>query len=133
MRQLLTAGVLLLACAVCGIPLHGQAPQPTNQKPLAFEVASVKPNRTTNASRSFDLRGQQLTMINMPLRNLIWEAYGSLSIQLNSQILGGPSWVASDRFDITARTGGESFRWTPMVFRNARRPCCDIYWKSDST
>jgi uncharacterized protein (TIGR03435 family) len=79
----------------------------TDTTPPAFEVASVKPNNTIGGPRAFDLHGDRLTATNMPLRDLIWEAYGSPAIQLHSQIVGGPSWVASDGFDIAAKADGE--------------------------
>jgi bla regulator protein blaR1 len=77
-------------------PLDG-APQP----PLAFETASVKPNKSGNEERYFrmDPRGGSLTVTNMQLREMIRFAYQIQSFQLE----GGPDWIASDRFDILAK------------------------------
>ena len=43
----------------------------------------------------------------MPLRTLIRVAYGSETIQTQDQIVGGPSWIGSDRFDIVAKAEGD--------------------------
>jgi uncharacterized protein (TIGR03435 family) len=48
--------------------------------------------------------GGRLTMINMPVRQLIVRAYGVQPYQ----VLGGPSWITSDRFDITAKAPGDA-------------------------
>ena len=73
------------------------APQP----PLAFDTASVKPNKSGDEERYFrlDPRGGSLTVVNMQLRALITFAYQIQSFQLE----GGPGWIASDRFDILAK------------------------------
>ena len=113
---LLATAAIVVAAAVNA--LRAQAPG-TNTTLPAFEVASVKPNNTIGGPRAFDLHGDRLTATNMPLRDLIWEAYGSPAIQLQSQIVGGPSWVASDGFDIAAKAAGEL---TPGPRPSADRP-----------
>jgi uncharacterized protein (TIGR03435 family) len=87
-----------VACAVGGIVSLPSAQAP--QSP-AFEVASVKPNK----SGPFDLQrlviqpGDRVTATNVPLLIIIQAAY-----RLDrAQILGGPSWLNSERFDITAK------------------------------
>jgi uncharacterized protein (TIGR03435 family) len=68
-----------------------------------FEVATVKPNKSGEA-RQFIQRqpGGRVTVTNMPLRTLITFAYQLAPFQL----IGGPSWVASDRFDMVAKLEG---------------------------
>src|SRR5678816_3586830 len=46
-----------------------------------------------------DPRGGSLTVVNLPLRQLITFAYQIQSFQLQ----GGPDWIASDRFDILGK------------------------------
>jgi uncharacterized protein (TIGR03435 family) len=77
--------------------VQDEAPQP----PLAFETASVKPNKSGAEERYFrmDPRGGSLTVVNMQLREMITFAYQIQSFQLE----GGPGWLASDRYDIVAR------------------------------
>src|SRR5215471_4261574 len=90
--------LLLLVCAV-PVLLHGQA-----DDKLTFEVASVKPNAQTNAlSGARVLPSGQLLATNIAVRVLIGAAWGSDAIQVSSQIVGGPSWIDTDHYDINAK------------------------------
>ena len=108
------AGVLPVATAIVAAALfiaavaplravrQGQAPvDGAPQPPLAFETASVKPNKSGNEERYFrmDPRGGSLAVVNMQLREMIRFAYQIQGFQLE----GGPDWIASDRFDILAK------------------------------
>src|SRR5690349_12137747 len=66
----------------------------------AFDVASVKPNKSTTATvpESFSTTPSQFTATNMTLRNLITLAY---RIQA-SRLVDAPEWL-SDRFDVAAK------------------------------
>ena len=91
MRHLLAAFVVTAAVAA-------QTPQSTDIAAPAFEVASVKPNRTGAPGGSFVMPPGRFTATNIPLRVLITNAY-----QLSFfQVVGGPDWVGTDRFDIAA-------------------------------
>ena len=73
-----------------------QAPAPGP----AFEVASVKPNKSGEVGGSFGVRpGGQVVVTNNTLRNIVRNAY---QLQ-NFQIVGGPEWFDTERFDITAK------------------------------
>jgi len=81
------------------------------QSPLnpAFEVASVKPNTLRTGIRGHDFPGDRFEAKNVPLRDLIIVAYGEQGQPLpESQMAGGPSWIDSDRFDISAKVGSAS-------------------------
>ncbi len=72
-----------------------------SQAPLRFEVASVRQNNTTEARiRDFAIQpGGRFKSTNASVRLLIQNAY-----QLRRfQVLGGPSWIDSDGYDIDAR------------------------------
>lgn len=87
-------GLLMLALACTGLAA---------QERMAFEVASVKPNRSGPAAGQ-SLNGQPggvIVVTNMTVRDLITRAY---QVQ-GFQIVGGPEWLANDRFDITATAG----------------------------
>jgi uncharacterized protein (TIGR03435 family) len=90
--------------AVVGGVLAAQTPASP-----AFEVASVKPNRSDNSTASMGFQpGGRFAAENMWLNNLIAVAFGTSGHPLrNSQIVGGPSWLGSDRFDIAAKVGGD--------------------------
>ena len=71
----------------------------TAQAP-AFEVASVKPNTSAEQGGSFGGRpGGQIVVRNNTLRNIIRNTY---RVQ-NFQIVGGPDWINTERFDIMAK------------------------------
>jgi hypothetical protein len=71
----------------------------------AFDVASVKPNAECESRRS--IHPGKLELMCMPLRRLATMAYGAISgDQLNPrflQVVGGPDWLGTDRFDVIAK------------------------------
>jgi uncharacterized protein (TIGR03435 family) len=105
--------VVLLATFVVGsfvVRLVGQAQ--SDQKPPAFEVASVKPNRTeTPATTLFPLgpgdayavNGGRFRATNQPLILYVRFAY-RLGF---GDLLDLPKWVYEDRFDVEARAIGD--------------------------
>lgn len=89
------AVVILLAAAVAS----AQLPQSADTAAPTFEVASVKPNRTGAPGGSFVMPPGRFTATNISLKVLITNAY-----QLSFfQVVGGPGWVGTDRFDIAAK------------------------------
>ena len=104
------------AFAVLGIPNSGRSQTQSPVLRPEFEVASVRPNVeggpiVFNGMKSPGTFSSQ----NQTLKNLIQEAYGSSSGGRRNwlpffvapgqgmQILGGPPWIGSDRYDITAK------------------------------
>ena len=78
--------------------------QATSTTGPAFEVASVKPNKSGDGRINIGFRpGGQFTATNTPLRLLIRNAYLIQDVQL----VGGPDWVGSNRFDIIAKAEGD--------------------------
>jgi uncharacterized protein (TIGR03435 family) len=88
-----------------GPPVRAQVPQAAGDRP-SFEVASVKPNTSAGPNQiRVGMPGNgRFTINNMPLAELIRFAYELQPFQLS----GGPDWINSQRFDITATTGGQS-------------------------
>ena len=81
-----------------------QQDERTGVTTAAFEVASIKQNTSGEFLGRFGYEpGGQLVVVNNAVRNLIRSAY---SLQ-NYQILGGPDWMNSDRYDVSARAGGD--------------------------
>ena len=69
--------------------------------PLAFEVASVKANKSTDVRPGLQvLPSGRLVVTNVPLLMLVATAY-DVPFQSN-RLSGGPEWLRSDRFDIEA-------------------------------
>jgi len=103
----------MLAALAGGVVLGAQAPQ-TPQPPQepaggwAFEVASIKPNNSADARVMMQMQPGQLRATNATLRQLVRQAYGLQDFQIS----GGPSWLASDHFDLIAKMP-EGFQPTP--------------------
>jgi uncharacterized protein (TIGR03435 family) len=91
---------LLVAIVLTALAANPGAQAP---KDPAFDVAAVKPAADTTAfSFSMVQSGGRYVGQNMSLRLLIKTAYGVH----DSQIIGGPSWIDSDRWDINAKAEG---------------------------
>jgi uncharacterized protein (TIGR03435 family) len=85
---------LLLAALAVSAPLLRAAP-------LAFEVASVKANKSTDVRPGLQvLPSGRLVITNIPLLIIVATAY-DVPFQSN-RLSGGPEWLRSDRFDIEA-------------------------------
>jgi uncharacterized protein (TIGR03435 family) len=65
----------------------------------AFEVATIKPSDPNRPGKLFTVRGRDVVTINTTVNDLISMAY-NLHVK---QLTGGPSWLESDKFDITGR------------------------------
>jgi uncharacterized protein (TIGR03435 family) len=96
------ARTVVLALGITSLTTPGiQAQAPT--APAQFDVATIKLNSVASGrSRTQPLPGGHLRVENQSLRALIRTAY---QIQ-GFQISGGPSWIASDRYDIEAKSEG---------------------------
>ena len=108
-RTRVIAAAIVLLAAAASAALRAQAPPP------AFEVASVKSNKT--GERRVMMRtepGGRFTASNVTLRDVVREAYRLLP----SQLTGEPDWMSADRFDIVAKAEGnieESFFADPLA------------------
>ena len=65
---------------------------------LAFDVASVKPNRSGSGSSSSNSHDGVYTATNESLKSLIQMAY-----RVRDYRIAGPDWLNSERFDIAAK------------------------------
>jgi uncharacterized protein (TIGR03435 family) len=100
---------LLLLLVAAPALLHGQAP---DQKPLAFDVASIKPANAFAArpgrlgSVNVVVMPGRLVARNATVKDLVRDAY---SVD-DYQVFGGPAWMSSDRFDVEAKAAGNTNR-----------------------
>ena len=84
--------MVLLAAAFCA---WGRA-----QNTPSFEVASIKPNHSGDRRVGFQMQpGGRFAATNITVKQLIFFAYGIKENQLS----GGPSWIDSDHYDISAK------------------------------
>jgi len=112
-RLSVVARIALVAAAVVvvAIPVVGgaaSAPQLTGtglslpDPSRTFEAASVRQNKSGERGSSGQTGSGHVTMRNMAIRGLLVQ---SLALQ-DSQLIGGPDWLATDRFDIVAKAEG---------------------------
>lgn len=87
-------------CVLIAAGLLAQAPGRIPPD-LRFEVASLKPNKGTQ--QGFGIRpapgGQRYEATNCPIKLMIQVAYRIKA----EQIVGGPGWLETDRFDMDAK------------------------------
>jgi uncharacterized protein (TIGR03435 family) len=80
-------------------------PIPEPPKPMAadadpsLEVATIKPSQPDRPGRAFLWRGNRFTTFNTTLMALIGFAY---NVQ-DKQVIGGPDWMNSDKFDMEGK------------------------------
>lgn len=98
-RALVTS---LFVVALTGTSLGQQSAAPPS---LRFEVASIKPSDTSLAARGYAgaLIGRRWLATNTTLRDLIRLVQ---NMWLPEQVVGGPSWMDRDRYDIVATVDG---------------------------
>ena len=108
----------------CAVILSAAAFGQAQEHPPAFEAADV---HVSAPARNVFMRGPRIhgslyDLLTATMLDLISKAYG-----LNeNEILGGPSWLEMDRFDVVAKLPPKSTR---------RRPsrCFKPYWLSASS
>ena len=95
-----TASVLLLAGAI----LSAQTVNTADQQTPAFEVASVKQNKSGSIQSNIGLQpGGRFAAINVALVGLIRIAYGTTGPLGPSSFPDVPSWFYTDHYDILAK------------------------------
>src|SRR5262245_28290873 len=99
MRYGLLVLTLTTATALCPIRLAAP-PQGRPDAPKTFEVASIKVNNSGSENFGFSAKpGGVVIATNVTIRQIIRYAY---SMQ-NSSVEGGPDWLDTVRYDITAK------------------------------
>ncbi len=97
--------VMVSAIAFATVPLVSQN-TPTPAKP-SFEVVSIKPTAPNLGLRGGGPRGDRFTVSGLSLKELVQMAYGrpnTNGIPIGqTQVIGGPSWIDSDRYDVQAK------------------------------
>src|SRR6516225_5035555 len=101
-------GKFLLLMAAFGIAVMPLLSQTSSKAKPSFEVISIKPSAPLEGGRvriGGGARGDRYTMSNANLRMLLQQAYSKNSNAGPGgqiQLIGGPNWMDSDRFDIQA-------------------------------
>jgi uncharacterized protein (TIGR03435 family) len=84
----------ILLCILIGVPGSFSFSQT-----LSFEVASIKPNNSVSFNSGTRTTEHSLSSQNVTAKRLIEMAYRVQSFQ----VIGGPDWMDSSRFDIEAK------------------------------
>ena len=99
--------VRVVALVAASWALVGQSRAQTSPPAAAFQVASVKPNTRADGPRDIVVDPGRFAATGAALADLIRYAYGFNSLTSQSQVVGGPSWITTARFDIVATSKGE--------------------------
>jgi bla regulator protein blaR1 len=111
---------IALAVAVA-IALAAQA-APDRSPRLAFEVATIKRNVSLNEGGGGGLgRGGRFRLVNVSVRPMILMAYRNGPPLMLSQVTGGPGWLDSEKYDITAKVS-DDFTSRPQAEQVAAQP-----------
>jgi bla regulator protein blaR1 len=109
-----TTRCLLLLGATLAVALAQSSPARKE-----FDVVSVKPS-APDEHNSFMLRilpGGRAEIAGMTLKRLVMESYDVKAFQVS----GGPSWIATERFDISTVSEGAPARFPLAQFRQMLR------------
>jgi uncharacterized protein (TIGR03435 family) len=100
-------GATLLIVGLINAQTFGAQSPAANVGSGTFEVASIKSNNSMMGLSSVGFApGGRFTATNISVRDLIRLAYGTPPQLLPaSQLLGGPNWIDSERFDVMAKAG----------------------------
>jgi hypothetical protein len=89
---------------IVGLVIIGAAPGALRATPQAgekaFDVASVRANRSGTSQTGMNRTASGVTIVNLPLRAIIQFSYG---ISQPSRLVGAPDWTNIERFDVDAR------------------------------
>lgn len=100
---LLPAGTLIAFAQAPARPAPTGTASQAATAPLAFDVVSIKTNKSGSMMSEIMLIEDGLTVTGMPAHMLLREALGVS----NNQLLGEPGWVNGERFDIEAKVAPE--------------------------
>ncbi len=95
--------VVAVAMFLCAMPERWAQ---TTGPGSTFEAASIKLNTRSSGSSTITVDPGRFVATNAALVDLIRYAYGFNSLTTQSQVVGGPSWITTSRFDIVATSNG---------------------------
>jgi uncharacterized protein (TIGR03435 family) len=105
-------GRIFLLTTALGMALQPLRAQTNPQKKPSFEVVSIKPSSGAPAAGAgiggSSVRGNRIIMPNGTLRGMLQLAYQHPDGPplLTDQIVGGPNWIDSDRYEIQGLAAG---------------------------
>lgn len=96
--------LLFITLAVATTWLPTASPLSAQEAHVAFDVASVKRNDTGQSGGGVGLRPNGYAATNALLRTIVAHAYR----MKRTFVIGGPDWIDSERYDISARASGDA-------------------------
>jgi uncharacterized protein (TIGR03435 family) len=100
--------VVVLTALACGTALR------SSPQKASFDVVSIRPNNSGARGTTTNLNGGTVVITNVTVRGLILQAY---SVP-DAQLVGGPDWMSTARFDIQAKVETGPIRvsdFSPML------------------
>ena len=98
---------IVIGAALAAAALHGSASAQATDTKETFEVASIRRNVSGNqqgGGLAAPQPGGRFIALGATLQRLAGDAYPDLRVY---EVVGGPAWIAADRFDINARADGD--------------------------
>jgi uncharacterized protein (TIGR03435 family) len=105
-----TAGILLLLVLPAGVSAQSLA---ASGPPLTFDVSSIKTTTRMQVPAPQVLPSGQFEMSGTTLRDLIRVAYPTRQGQVD--VVGGPEWIRTARFDVMAKPAAGARPTVPML------------------
>jgi uncharacterized protein (TIGR03435 family) len=97
---LLLMAAIMVAPSASGqqtAPENAPVPPATSARPLAFEVVSIKPNKSGSFTRTVSNTPQGIRAVNMRLDLFVnWGLH-------DQQVLGGPDWLKTEGYDFEVK------------------------------
>ena len=112
----------LIVSALTREPLVPQ--QPPDAPEPAFEIVSVKAHLNDADPEGITLQPDGVRFTGFRVRTLIMMAYRSPDLQRFDQLVGGPSWIAADRFDVVGKVGAKGAAQSALPAHCGH--CCGI-------
>jgi uncharacterized protein (TIGR03435 family) len=125
----LRANLLPIVAVLLGLalPTFGQGAASVAATTAAFDVVSIKPNKTGSGSISIDRDFDRISATNVPLKTLILMAY---ELKMEDQIQGLPSWGHSASFDIEAKADADTMAALKGMTEEAKEQASDNMMKA---
>jgi uncharacterized protein (TIGR03435 family) len=95
--------MIALVGSVTAVQVTGAQRQTRDDVRATFDVASVKTNKNGQGPFRIGFEGGTFTATNVTVRQLVAMAFGAERSLPAYQLVGGPNWIDSDRFDIVAK------------------------------
>jgi uncharacterized protein (TIGR03435 family) len=124
-NQLVRGAVCLVwmvaASAVAATSQSAQRGTPS-ARPVAFEVASIRPHRAGDLLMSFWFTPDGVSIANFPLHSVLQSAFLGMHEYGEDRFIGEPGWVKSERYDIHAKVGEKDVaRWKKLPVDEQRQ------------